>query len=75
MAKERIEYTIRTDGTIEERVEGIPGPKCLKTTQPFEDALGEVVERVHTAEYIRLPQLNPNRAGQVESSQQRQVDA
>jgi hypothetical protein len=55
MAIERLEYTIRKEGTVEEKVEGIPGPKCIELTASFEDAIGPVVERVYTAEYSLVP--------------------
>ena len=61
MSTQRIEYTIRKDGTIEERVEGVPGPKCEQMTEPFEDQLGEVVERVHTPEYVLRPTETPTK--------------
>ena len=49
--KQEIEFVIRPDGTVEERVTGISGPNCEKVTQAIEQALGKVTEREHTSEY------------------------
>jgi hypothetical protein len=46
-----IEYVIKPDGTVEERVLGVSGPDCEKVTEAIESALGEVVKRERTGEY------------------------
>jgi hypothetical protein len=51
MGKQQIEFIIRPDGTVEERVLGVSGPDCEKITEDIERALGEVVKREHTSEY------------------------
>ena len=44
--------TIGPDGTVDIRIHGVKGPKCLRITQKIEALLGgEVSERVHTDEY------------------------
>ena len=72
MAKERLIFTIRPDGTVEERVEGVLGPACEELTMPVEERLGEVVERTYTAEYVlrRMPEPTKTRAEAKERSQQ-----
>ena len=54
--KKQIEYVIKPDGTVEERVSGIDGPDCEKVTEAIEKALGEVVEREHTSDYYESGQ-------------------
>lgn len=74
MAVERIAYTIRKDGTVEEKVEGVPGPMCEQLTQVFEARLGEVVERVHTAEYVLLPKPKPTPATRSERAREERIE-
>lgn len=49
--QQQIEFTIRPDGTVEEKVTGVGGPACEDVTRSIEQALGEVRDREHTAEY------------------------
>lgn len=49
--KQEIEFVIRPDGSVEERVIGVNGPDCLKITASIEDALGTVAKREHTPEF------------------------
>jgi|CZCB01.1.fsa_nt_gi hypothetical protein len=51
--RQQIEFTIRPDGTVEERVIGVGGPACEDVTRGIEQALGEVQERERTSEYYR----------------------
>jgi hypothetical protein len=74
MRKERIEYTIRPDGTVEERVEGIAGPRCELVTEGFEESLGEVTERVYTAEYMLRPSGTPARVAKKERAREERVE-
>ncbi len=74
MAKERLEYTIRKDGTVEEKVEGIPGPKCVELTVNIEEALGPVVERVYTAEYFPIDLPDSDKIKKSEKARQIQID-
>ena len=74
MPVERIEYIIHEDGTVEEKVEGVIGPRCEQLTEAFEERLGEVVERVHTPEYVMRPTPRPQRAAQVEKAREEQID-
>jgi hypothetical protein len=48
---QRIEFVIKPDGTVEEKVTGISGPACDGVTRAIEDALGKVARRERTAEY------------------------
>lgn len=50
MSRERIEFTIHPDGTVEERTIGIAGEACEQATAGVEAALGEIVHREATAE-------------------------
>lgn len=75
MRRERIEFTIRPDGTVEERVEGILGPKCELATEAFEEDLGEITERVHTAEYVMRPAPAPRRVGRQEEAPEEEAQA
>ncbi len=51
----QIEFVIRPDGTVEERITGISGPACEKVTEIIERALGDVIKREHTSEYYNQP--------------------
>ncbi|NCO41816.1 MAG: hypothetical protein COZ06_22805 [Armatimonadetes bacterium CG_4_10_14_3_um_filter_66_18] len=75
MATERLEFIIRRDGTVEEKVEGVPGPRCERLTEPFEDGIGEVVERVHSAEYVLRPAPAPQRAGAAAKAREEKIGA
>lgn len=55
MPLEQIEYLIKPDGSVEEKVTGIPGAQCENLTSPIEDKLGTVEKREHTAEYYQQP--------------------
>lgn len=49
--RQQIEFTIRPDGSVEEKVTGVGGPACEEVTRGIEQALGEVQDRQHTSEY------------------------
>ena len=49
--RQQIEFIIRLNGQVEERVSGVKGRDCERITRPIETALGEVTEREHTGEY------------------------
>ena len=51
MPKQEIEFVIKPDGTVEERVTGVSGPDCEKVTEAIERALGDVTKREHTSDY------------------------
>lgn len=55
-AKQEIEFVIKPDGTVEERVIGVSGPDCEKVTETIEQALGEVVKRERTSDYYNESQ-------------------
>ena len=50
MPQRTIRFTIRSDGRVEERVEGIAGEGCQKLTDRLEASLGSVQRREPTAE-------------------------
>jgi hypothetical protein len=56
MPMEQIEFVIRPDGTVEERVVGVKGADCRKLTQDIEAAVGVVEASEPTAEYFEQPQ-------------------
>jgi len=49
--KQQIEFVIRPDGSVEERVTGFSGPDCEQATSAIEKALGEVTRREHTGDF------------------------
>jgi len=51
MDGQQIEFVIRPDGTVEEKVSGAQGPGCEAMTQAIEKALGTVADRTRTADY------------------------
>ncbi len=51
MPKQEIEFVIKPDGTVEERVTGVSGPDCEKVTEAIEKALGDVTKRDRTSDY------------------------
>lgn len=56
MPLEEIEYIIKPNGEVEEKVKGIKGGFCQDVTKSLEHKLGEVVDREHTGEYYEQPQ-------------------
>lgn len=75
MAKQRLIFTIRPDGTIEERVEGVLGPRCEELTMPIEEELGEVIERTYTAEYVLAKMPEPTKETQKAKERSERVGA
>ena len=53
VTKKDIIITIGPDGNVNLQVEGVAGKDCLDFTKFLEEELGEVTERVHTAEYYQ----------------------
>lgn len=49
--RQQIEFVIKADGTVEEKVTGINGPDCEQVTEAIESALGEVARRERTGDY------------------------
>lgn len=45
MAEERVEIVIAPDGTVEMRVQGVAGTRCVADTDPLVELLGGAVER------------------------------
>jgi hypothetical protein len=60
-----MEFVIRADGTVEERVTGVSGPNCEALTGDIESALGEVTHRERTGEFFKEQQSDdlPVQAG------------
>lgn len=50
MPQRTVRFTIRPDGRVEERVEGVIGPACQQLTERLEAALGSVERQESTAE-------------------------
>jgi len=49
---QELEVVIAPDGTVDVKVRGVKGPKCLEVTRAIEELLGgQIVERVHTDEW------------------------
>jgi hypothetical protein len=51
--RQQIEFIIKPDGSVEERVTGVAGSSCEDITKAIEQALGEVTGREHTPDYYR----------------------
>lgn len=45
MAEENVEIVIGPDGTVEMRVRGVAGTRCVADTDPLVELLGGAVER------------------------------
>jgi|TARA_B100001250_G_C19673066_1_gene732399 hypothetical protein len=53
MAKETIKYTIRQDGNVTQEVFNVSGDACLNLTEDIEIKLGDLENRVYTADYYQ----------------------
>ena len=53
MPKETIKYTIRQDGKVNQEVINVPGSACLDITEDIEIKLGDLENRVYTADYYQ----------------------
>ena len=51
--KKTIEVTIEPDGKFSIQVHGFRGTSCHSATKVFEEALGDVQSRKHTAEFFQ----------------------
>jgi hypothetical protein len=49
--RQQIEFIIKSNGVVEERVSGISGPACEAVTEAIERALGEVEHRDHLSDF------------------------
>lgn len=58
MKRETIKYTIRQDGNVTEEVMNVPGSACIDLTSDLEIKLGELENKVYTADYYQQPNLN-----------------
>ena len=57
MPQRTVRFTIRPDGRVEERVEGVEGETCQQLTERLEAALGTVERREPTAEAFLQPEI------------------
>jgi hypothetical protein len=53
MTKETIKYTIRQDGKVTQEVFNVPGDACINLTEDIELKLGDLENRVYTADYYQ----------------------
>ena len=53
MTKETIKYTIRQDGKVTQEVFNVPGDACINLTEDMEIKLGDLENRVYTADYYQ----------------------
>ena len=51
MKKESINYTISQDGNVKEEVINVTGNQCVDLTEDIEIKLGDLQNRVYTADY------------------------
>jgi hypothetical protein len=56
--KQEIEFVIKPDGSVEERVIGVSGPDCEKITASIEDALGDVTKRERLPTFYNQSEAN-----------------
>ena len=56
--KETIKYTIRQDGNVTEEVINVPGTACLDLTEDIEIKLGDLEQRVYTADFYQYQNQN-----------------
>ena len=56
MPQRTVRFTIRPDGRVEERVEGVVGDACQQLTEKLEAALGTVERKESTAEFFLQPE-------------------
>ena len=59
MPNHEVKITISPEGNVKEEVLGASGHVCQRITQPIEQALGEVINRKHSAAYF-ITDSNPN---------------
>ena len=57
MPQKTIRFTIRPDGRVEERVEGVAGKACQQITEEVESALGMVERQESTSEAFLQPEV------------------
>ena len=55
--KETIRFTIRQDGTVLEKVEGVYGSNCENLTSSIEEKLGVVDYKESTSDYYNKAQI------------------
>ena len=53
MTKETIKYTIRQDGKVTQEVFNVPCDACINLTEDIEIKLGDLENRVYTADYYQ----------------------
>ena len=53
MTKETMKYTIRQDGKVTQEVFNVPGDACINLTEDMEIKLGDLENRVYTADYYQ----------------------
>lgn len=64
MARQRIEFVIRPDGTVTESVSGVTGGGCEELTRDIERSLGEVTDRERRAEFYQQGSHETQRFGE-----------
>ena len=57
MPQRTVHFTIRPDGRVEERVEGVQGETCQQLTESLEAALGTVERQEPTGEAFLQPEV------------------
>ena len=57
MPQRTLRFTIRPDGRVEERVEGVAGEACQQLTESLEAALGTVERQESTGEAFLQPEV------------------
>ena len=58
MPQRTLRFTIRPDGRVEERVEGVAGKACQQLTESLEAALGTVERQEPTGDAFLQPEVH-----------------
>jgi len=56
MEIQEMEITIDNEGKVQVTVKGAHGPGCVALTKELENAVGDVQERTHLAEFYEQPE-------------------
>tara|TARA_Y100001963_G_scaffold28912_1_gene39276 strand:- start:563 stop:778 length:216 start_codon:yes stop_codon:yes gene_type:complete len=56
--KETIKFSISQDGNVTQEVFNVPGDACIDLTRDIEIKLGDLENRVYTADYYQPVNLN-----------------
>ena len=67
--KETIKFSISQDGNVTQEVFNVPGDTCIDLTKDIEIKLGDLENRVYTADYYQPANLNQDVTFQYDQNQ------